>query len=181
MKLLQIINISLFVGSLLAVIIGLSSAKVSINDISLSIWLFISFYILLRIKTFLDDHGYFATADIKHNHVKIGFIIGMFSWLAWCYSGYIVMTQQDAFFSLGVTLGISTLWIIVDAIRFGAYKEQYYWLATNMIYIIILWSAYKLFSAESPSSTWGVWAALAIGIVVVVIDYVASKSFKYVE
>ena len=181
MNLKQSINLAFFMAALLAPVVGLAKSKLNLENVSPTIWVFIAFYILLRIKTFLDDHGYFGSAESANPHFRLGFILAIFSWAVWCYSGYIVATQQGAFFGLGVAIAISTLWIVIVAIRSGAYKEQYYWLATNVIYIIILWIAYKLYAPETPYGSWGIWITLGIGVCLVALDYFLSESFKHIE
>ena len=84
----------------------------------------------------------------------------------------------DAYFLVGVAITISTFWIIAVALRVGAYREQYFWIATNALFVIMLWAAYR---HNMPEGDWVTWAAISIGIVLVILDFVFSKSVPELE
>ncbi|WP_201345761.1 hypothetical protein [Thiohalobacter sp. COW1] len=146
--------------------------------VPVTVWLFVAFYILLRLKTFLDDHHYFGTAEKRSWHFKLGFIFAVVSWLAWALGGYMLGQLNNAYFALGVALTVSTIWIVADALRAGPYREQYYWIATNAIYIILLWALYK---RDQPVGDWVSWSILSVLIVLVLVDLILSRSFKHLE
>lgn len=178
MNIAQTINTGFLILSASAVLFGFVRMEVPLQDVPATTWLFVVFYIFLRFKVFLDDHNYFGSADRRSWHFKVGFILALVSWLAWSLSGYMLRELSDAYFILGAALTISTIWIIADALRAGACTEQYYWIGTNAIYIILLW---VLYDRSQIVDDWVSWAVGGILLVMVIVDFVISKSFRHLE
>ena len=173
MNIFQTLNTAVFAGTILALIAGLAKIPIPITQRPLTLWLFVAFFVLFRLKVFLDDYKYYATADTKNVHFKIGFIIGFVSWLIWAFGAWSVPVLPDSYFLVGIAITISTIWIIVVAMRVGAYREQYIWMATNSLFVIILWVTYR---RNMPDGDWATWTALGIGLGLIILDFVLSKS-----
>jgi hypothetical protein len=178
MNLYQSLNLALFVGAVVALIGGLAKISTAITERPLTLWLFVAFFALLRLKMFLDDHKYFGNAKTNKVHFKIGFIIGFVSWLLWVYGAWSVPVLPDAYFLVGVAITASTIWIVVTALRIGAYREQYIWIATNALFVLMLWIAYR---HRTPEDNWITWLAIGIGILLVILDFIFSKSVPELE
>lgn len=178
MNIKQTVNAGLLVVAVSALLSGFTGLDYAPDEIPATIWLFVGFYVLLRLKTFLDDHAYFGKAASGNPHFRIGFVLAIISWLAWAVSGYMLADLQDAYFVLGVALTISTLWIVIDALREGASREQYYWLLTNALYILLLWMLYK---RNQPSGDWVTIVILGSLIGLVAVDCFVSRSFEHLE
>ncbi len=132
----------------------------------------------MRLKIYLDDHKYFASTETRNVHFKIGFVVGVVSWLFWALGGWLVPELRDAYFLVGVAISISTLWIVVVALRAGAYREQYLWIGTNVLVVLLLWIAYR---RNMPEGDWVTWIIFGIAILMVIIDFMFSKSIPELE
>lgn len=174
----QGLNNAVFVGTLLALVAGLFRDSTPFDMHPLSLWLFVGFFMLLRLKIFWDDQQYFGQAETKNAHFKIGLIIGFVSWVVWAIAAWSILNHRDAYFYTGVAIGISMLWIIADALRKGAYREQYFWIASNTVFILLLWGLYR---RNMPTEDVFTWTLLAIAIVLVIIDFFVSKSVPELE
>ena len=139
----------------------------------MTLWLFVAFFLLIRLKIFLDDHKYFGTTETKNVHFKIGFVVGVLSWFFWAFGGWSVPELQDAYFLVGVAISVSTVWIVAVALRTGAYREQYIWIGTNALFVLFLWIAYRRNQPEGDLITWTVFG---VGLLLVSFDFVFSKS-----
>lgn len=178
MNIYQSLNTTIFGGTLAALLAGLFKASGRVVDQPLTLWLFVAFFVLLRLKIFLDDYKYFGTTETKNTHFKTGVVIGLTSWLLWAIGGYAVFTLRDAYLLVGTAIGVSTIWIIVVALRKGAYREQYYWVATNTIFMLLLWNAH---SRNRPEGDWWTWASLGVAILWVLLDLAISRSFPELD
>jgi uncharacterized membrane protein YfcA len=99
MNLYQSLNLTFFGLTIVALLVGFAGLTMPIKDISPTTWLFIAFYLFLRLKTFFDDHQYFSNKEeIASTHFKIGFVVGFISWILWAISGYKLKNLQDAYF-----------------------------------------------------------------------------------
>jgi hypothetical protein len=173
MNIFQSLNLGMFGLTLAALVAGFAKIPAPLRQRPVTLWLFVSFFILFRLKMFLDDHKYFGSTKTKNVHFKIGFMVGFLSWLFWALGAWSVQSLRDAYFFVGVAILIATLWIIVVAVRKRPYREQYIWLATNTLFVLILWISYR---RNITDADWVTWTALSIAIVLVLIDLVFSKS-----
>lgn len=173
MNMYQGFNNAIFGGTLLALIAGLFRDQTPFDQRPLTLWLFVAFFFLFRLKIFWDDQQYFGKTETKNPHFKIGVIVGLVSWLFWVAAAWAISNVRESYFLAGVAIGISLLWIVVVALRSGAYKEQYFWIATNTIFILLLW---WLFKRNLPTGDLVTWCLLGFAIALVVIDFFLSKS-----
>ena len=174
----QGLNNGVFVGTILALVAGLFRDSTSLEQRPLAMWLFVAFYFLLRLKIFWDDQQYFGRAETKNVHFKFGLIIGVISWVVWGFAAWSVNNLREAYFFTGMAIGISLLWVVVDAIRKGASWEQYFWIATNTMFILGLWALYRRNILIGDPVT---WSLLGASIFVVLVDFVFSKSVPELE
>jgi hypothetical protein len=173
MNLFQSLNVGMSIATMVALLGCLAKIPIPFSDWPLSLGLFLTFFVLARLKICLDDHKYFGETTTANRHFKIGFVVGFVSWLFWALAAWSVGQLQGAYFLCGIALTISTLWIIVVALRTGAYKEQYYWIFTNAGFVVLLWAAY---SRNQPTGDYLTWAFLSATIIIVLIDFVISDS-----
>jgi hypothetical protein len=178
MNIYQSLNTTIFGGTLAALVAGLFKTSGEVTDQPLTLWLFIAFFVLLRMKIFLDDYKYFGTTETRNPHFKTGFLIGFISWMLGAIGGYAVFNLRAAYLLVGAAIGTSTIWIVIVALRKGAYREQYYWFATNTIFMLLLWNAQ---SRNQPQGDLWTWASLGIALLWVAIDLVASNSFPELD
>ena len=166
-------NNVIFACTFLALIAGLFRDQTPFEQRPLTLWLFVAFFFLLRMKIFMDDQQYFGKTETKSPHFKIGIIIGPLSWLAWVAAAWSISNLRDCYFLVGVAIGISILTIVVVALRKGVYKEQYFWIATNTVFILLLWGLYR---RNMPTNDIMTWALLGLAIALVVVNFLFSKS-----
>jgi hypothetical protein len=169
-----------FVATLGALIAGLFRVPESIRDRPLTLWLFVAFFLLLRFKIYIDDHKYFADAKTRSANFKVGFLFGFVSWVFWAMGGYAMHTLKDAYFLVGVAITVSTIWIVAVALRKkkGAYPEQYLWLITNPLFVILLWA---LYSRNRPESDWLSWVQAVLALILVLLDLLGSNSIPELD
>jgi hypothetical protein len=178
MNFFQAFNLSVFVGTLGALVAGLSKVPFAVGDWPLTLWLLLAMFFFLRLKIVMDDHKYFSQPKTKNANFKIGFIAAVASWLFWGLGGYSMANLQQAYFMIGVATSISTLWILAVACFEGASKEQYVWIGTNTMTILLLWGAYRR-NAAGPD--WVTWMLLGVILLLVLADFVYSKSVPELE
>jgi len=173
-NLFQSLNLAFFALTLAAVFGGLSKLQVPISRTPITIWIFVAFLLLLRLKMCMDDYQYFGTAKTKNRPFKIGFIVGASSWLLWALSAWAVPSIQTAYFLAGSAISVSTIWIVVALLtKGGAYREQKVWIGTNVVFIMLLWAAFRRNTVQPDGVTWGV---LGAALLLVVADMLFSKS-----
>ena len=173
MNIFQALNLSIFVGTLSALVAGLSKIPGTIGDWGLTLWLFVALFLFLRLKMVLDDQAYFSQAKTKNINFKIGFVTAIVSWLFWALGAYSVSQLQQAYFMVGIAILISTLWILIVALLAGATREHYAWLGVNIVMVLLLLATYR---RNAPSGDWRTWCFLGTGILLVLLDFVFSKS-----
>ena len=178
MNFFQSVNGLMFGGAMAAIFGALAKMTTPIPERPLTLWLFVGLFVLLRLKIFLDDHKYFETAETRNIHFKLGLVVGFSSWVLWTLSGSYATSLHDAYFFAGIAVTISTLWIAVVAFRKGAYREQYIWIGTNSLLVMALWIAHR---HGTPEDNWLVRIALSGALLLVAIDFVASKSVPELE
>lgn len=177
-----------FTGALL---LGFRQFGTPLLDIELHYFLYAGFLFALRLKMALDDHFYFAVAQLKRTQAKIGFSFGIISWFLLIFSAYSLPSLPDSYLLFLLSMGISTLWIIVVAIKEGFYTEQKYWLAANAAYMMItgllLWLTQATPEDSSPwlnsvlQFEWTSSILTVVLFVIVLIDYGYSKSLEHAQ
>ncbi|HEY2113678.1 MAG TPA: hypothetical protein VGJ51_01205 [Candidatus Angelobacter sp.] len=170
MNIYQNVNNGLFFGAIAALIAGLG--RVSVHDQPPAVWLFTTFFVLFRLKMFLDDHRYFATASTDNSEFKIGFLLGIASWIFWAWSGTQISQLSDACYLLGIGITIATLWVAVVALRQGQ-AHHFIWVGTNAACVALLWSA-----SRRHGTDWITVCFLGAAILIVLVDLTWSKSIS---
>lgn len=177
MNFFQGLNAGFFVATMAALLSGLSKVPLAVSEYPATLWLFLAFFFMLRLKMCFDDHQYFDKPYTKNVNFKIGLITGLVSWLFWGMGAWAIKDLTNAYFSVGVAITVSTLWVVAVAIRGrragGVYRQQYIWLATNALYVLLLWIAAR---RNQPVGDWATWTVLSIALAIVVIDLVFSRS-----
>ncbi len=173
------INNSFLVVVISALLIGLSKFDPP-SRISVFTLLFALFYLALRLKTYLDDFAFFKAARLDTPNFKVGFVLAIISWCVWALSGYMIYKSDSliSLFLLGISISVSTIWIIAEGLRQGASKEQYSWIIMNALYVTLLWSIHG-FRELLPE-----WTKLLLMICLLILlclDFHLSKSFKKLE
>jgi len=166
----QNVNNGLFFGAIAALVAGLG--RVSLHDQPPAVWLFTAFFVLFRLKMFLDDHRYFADAPTATSEFKIGFLLGIASWIFWAWSGTQISQLSDACYLLGIGITIATVWVAVVALR-QRKPHHFIWVGTNAICVALLWSA-----SRRPATDWLSVCFLAFAILIVMVDLTWSKSIS---
>src|SRR5271166_6639102 len=84
------------------------------------------FSILLRFKTCFDDHYYFGDrhSGPRDYWTLIGFLLGLLSWATWIISGSLSYNARYAAFWLLVTIGISTIWIVLHFLEVAIHGQS---------------------------------------------------------
>jgi hypothetical protein len=177
-KFVNEINLGLMLTAMVSIIYGLTQLRTSIIETDKITLAFALFFILLRLKIYLDDRKYLKKENTNSVHFAIGFIFSLFAMLLWIYSGYKITDLADSYFTLGIAMICLTIQIIIVALRAGAYKEQYYWLISNLVYISLLFTLQRYNSDESRIIT---LIILISSNVVLVIDFVLSRSLSFLK
>jgi len=173
MNVFQAFNNGLAVGFIAAFLAGIAHSQLPLRARSASFVLFGIFLCLIRLKIFLDDHKYFQTAATRTRHFKIGFVVGVISWILWGLAALFIGSLEDSYFLAGTAILVSSIWIAVVAIRSGAYREQYVWFGTNAAYVLLLWALYRRNGEEGDWVTWSLLGAL---LGVLLFDWIKSDS-----
>ena len=141
----QSLNALFFGLTMAALLSGLAKIPTPVTERPLTLWLFAGFFFLLRLKMFLDDHKYFGNMRTKNVHLELGFLVGAVSWILWGMSAWSIGVLQSAYFfpTWCAIAIIPTIWIIVVALRLGAYREQYIWIVTNVSFVLLLFSTFR--------------------------------------
>jgi hypothetical protein len=127
----------------------------------------------------MDDHKYFGSARTKNNSFKIGFLVGALSWMVWGLACWSIPNPQTSYYLAGLAISVSTIWIVVVALKRGSgYREQYVWIATNAVFVMLLWEVHR---RQSPSGDWITWVATSALVVLVLVDLSVSKSVIELE
>lgn len=174
-----------------AILLGFRQFGIPFLEIELHYFLYAGFLFALRLKMALDDHFYFAVAQLKRTQAKIGFALGVISWFLLIFSAYSLPSLPDSYLLFLLSMGISTLWIIVVAIKEGFYKEQKYWLAANAAYMMVtgllLWESKATTDYSLPwlnfilQFEWTPSILIVVLLVIVLIDYGYSKSLEHAQ
>lgn len=179
MNIFQSLNVGVFGLTIAALFGGVNRYPGSIGGLPRSLWLFVSFIFLLRLKMCMDDHKYFGFAKTKSPTFKAGFLLGFISWMFWGLAAWALPNPQTSYFLAGMAISVSTLWIVVAMARRGqAYDEQYWWIATNVIFVMLLWELHR---RHTPQGDWITWVALSALVILVITDLALSKSIPELE
>ncbi len=188
MRQLQALSWFAFTAFLGAVILGFRLFERSLFEIDLRYYMFAVFLVMLRFKLALDDHFYFGVTRLRRLQSQLGLMFAGASWFLFIFSAYNLRTLGEAYLLCIFSIGISTVWIVVVAIREGFYREQIIWLITNAVYLMLI--ALLLWIEKTPrfpaAATVDAVLAFAytpeivIGVLIAtaVVDIGLSKSFE---
>ncbi len=172
------LNNAVFGGTIFLLISGLLKDAPGLETRPISLWLFVIFFFLLRMKIFWDNQQYFGKTETKNINFKIGTIVGFISWMIWAVAAWSINNLREAYFYVGLAISISMVWIIIDALRKGACREQYFWIISNIIIIMLLWGLYR---KKAPIDDAFTWLMLGLAIVIVIIDFFVSNSIPELD
>jgi hypothetical protein len=65
-------------------------------------------------------------------------VFGVASWVLIVLSALSIANLDNAYLFLLLAIAVSTLWIVAEAFRVGAYSVQNIWVGKNAIYMAIL-------------------------------------------
>ena len=102
--------------------------------------MFFSFLIAYRIKLYLDDEIFILKwADYQSRNFKLGMVFAVVSWILMVLSALSLsdLSDNNSYLFCLLSTGASSLWIVAEAFREGAYKEQNAWIAANAIYMSV--------------------------------------------
>jgi hypothetical protein len=97
------------------------------------------FFVLLRIKIYLDDSCFLEDGvQDERPQKKSGYLISIFSWILFSFSAYHLndnTTNLKLWFFIAA-ISLSTIWVIVIMFKFGwSDKKHNTWLLTNLFYL----------------------------------------------
>jgi hypothetical protein len=165
-------------GNIGTAVAGLYPVTPEFSETFVRICLFSIFFIFLRLKMFLDDHVYFESkATFDSGHFRIGIVLAILSWVLMAVAAFHITSLHSSAFLLLLALAVSTLWVVADALRTGAYREQYFWIAGNALYMAGL--AFLLW--WSPTNDRSIdWRTVMIFVLlgVLLTDWILSKPWQ---
>lgn len=116
--------------------LGFSQGSLSFDTIVFGLFLFI-----LRLKFWYDDEQYFSDIQsgklIKTNKFYFGFLLGLISWIIWCFAFLFVKDIELSSLLMFYALLISTIWIFISMLHSAKYREQIPWIFFNIIYLVL--------------------------------------------
>jgi len=189
----KIQNLSWFAFTALvgAIVLAFRQFDRPILQVELHYFLYAGFLFTLRLKMALDDHFYFGVSKLQRVQSKIGFVFAIISWFLLIFSAYNLTLLSDSYILFLLAMGVSTFWILVVACREGFYKEQKYWLFTNVVYIMgagfLLWASTATpdyaFSWINAFIVFKWTQSIMVGLlyIVVFVDYSYSNSFEHAQ
>ncbi len=144
------------------------------SDAAAQQWFFVAFFILLRVKLYLDDLNYCSSADRKCHKFKLEFSAGMVFWFPWIAVAAILPTHyMIACFILSGTILLGTLILFFTSNQ----PRRYSFIKFNILYTVLLLSSAFLSLA--------CWALSAITMFVAVFgvlwDFKRNASFDVFE
>lgn len=156
---------------------ALASALVRLDTITPQQWAFASFFMIFRLKMFLDDLGYFKKQPARDFWFQLGFIAGVVSWFFWLMSAMLVRDLRLVLPYMITATAISTAWVVIEGIRERQHPCQHIvWFIVNLVIGVPLVLAY-----------WQHWTVESLGYlfmtlsVAVVIDGIISGSLQALE
>ena len=154
-------------------LVSLAGGMLRIENFGIPTWLFIIFFILFRIKMYLDDVLYFKDVDTKDWQFKYGFFFGIFSWFFWIASAVHLAELDKAFLFVLIAFVLSTIWILIAGFAEKFKKQHKVWLLTNSLYI--------LFTLLTIAKLIKIHISAPILLCICLVDLWKSGSFKALE
>lgn len=158
-------------------LVSLASAMTSLingkDSIHYNIWLLLSFFILLRIKMYLDDLKDFE----ESSKLKWAIIIGIVSWFFWVLSAANISSLEKSSICLAVAILLATLALLLTTLINGFKKKHIGWFLLNATYITLL---SILYFQTGICNTWKT-VILLFCIVLTVFDFWLSGSMAVID
>lgn len=85
---------------------------------------FIFFFVLFRVKMWLDDAVYFSETQRQSWWFDLGVILAIFAWSSWAIAGYTIFDQSKSSGYLISSIFLLTLWILTAAAHRGKFSEH---------------------------------------------------------
>lgn len=153
---------------------GNESGEIPVHTI-----VFCIFFILFRVKTYIEDYAHFKEAASGDGTDSRYFLAALFvavaTWCLWALSGYTVVSNEWAScLFMALSLLMSTLWLGIGLLRDGKpadnpQKERMwrrcYWILINVLLGIIL-SVHLLYLQEFSESKKVILMSLLVAIVI---------------
>lgn len=180
---IRFLNDTLFISNIGSVLVSISR----IDTLPSYTWTMaaqVAFFILFRIKAYLDDNDSLIKSENDVNAGANGKVtwVEVFSamqmilgWFFYTTSGYFFFTDRGtAFLHLMVAFAIPTIWILVETLAARKMKNYHVpYFVTNVLYMCLLWFGHR--SMDGTQGTLN--TAVSFGLVtVLLVDIWWSKS-----
>jgi hypothetical protein len=139
---------------------------------------FIVFFIILRVKIYLDDVSEFEEISAHPCCANLGILLGMSSWFLWIVSAVYLSSLPKASLFLAFALILGTIDLLISPPQARARHNRTMWIGFNVSYILLLICMH--FEIFGPSATPNV-ILLLIGIVVALYDTTRSRSLDNIN
>lgn len=136
----------------------LASSLTRITSIELPTMFFIGYFVVFRIKGYLDDLQFVKRANPESRLFIFNFFFALLAWFWWMAAAVSLENLSRACFFILLAFVTSTVWIVIDWWDRGWRKQFGIWFAINAIYIV---SAAAIVSRPtmSPNSLSTIFAA----------------------
>jgi hypothetical protein len=152
---------------------GITNLVKNSTPISYLTWFFIFFFILLRIKMYLDDLKDFKATS----KLKLGMVFGIFSWFFWVVSAASIGNIEKSAWFLILAIAIANMSLFATANKNGFEKKHIMWFSINAIYMFLL-GAFAICSFIS--FLWQI-VIISICIVLTIFDFCFSDSLAIID
>ena len=145
--------------------------------VDLSTMLFALFMVLMRIKIFNYDKGFFKATGLVTPHFQTAFFITIITWLVWVLNGYFIFDNEKrvsyTLTAVAVALSLLRMWMFTDGNH--PHKAKQYRMATGSIYLLLL-ILLRVIKGSMPF--YYEWALLMLMITLAVVDYFISNKYS---
>jgi hypothetical protein len=140
-------------------------------------WVLALFLILVRLKMFLDHLAHYKKPNLANTPFQLNFIIGVISWCFWAASAILIKNINESLFCLIIAIFVSTLWIICERGRHGAWQKNHLmWLFFNSVNFTSL-TVILFFHPDTEDLVW-LFLVLCTGVVA---NAIKSTSLKALD
>ncbi len=165
------IFLTIALASIAGTLTGLMNSGVSI---CLTTYFFVVFFIILRIKFYLDDISDFLKTTNENSVPKFSLVVGLISWLFWLLSALNLKNLNSAILFLFIAISIAT--VAVLPLCYWNKSEMKYkkWIGFNLAYLSMLFLLWYF----SPWQLIQQIVFYAAGILIAFFDFASSGSLK---
>jgi hypothetical protein len=139
--------------------------------ICVTTYFFVIFFIVLRLKFYLDDHGDFSNTG-SGNIPKLSFVIGSISWFFWLITALNLKYLNNALLFLVIAITIATIALIPLWHRNNRDIKYIKWMLFNFAYISVL-LVLRFWSPWSEMQQIGFYS---LCILITVLDFYKSRT-----